>query len=249
MSLVIPGTPVAVTDRYVTAAQLRLYKVSGRYITDLNLYTDDELNVEIDLAQAIIDTLTNNWFNLRAKTILYDGNGTTRLFFFPEIPAPNSSVTSVKEVKEDGTVLETWAENTDFVVHEHYMERILGADNRPRLETSFTGSRWPRGQNNIRVEGIFGQNDGEVPPAIVRATELLALERLIPGSTGIAPSDIVQAVWSDFTVTYRAATPENRIGMSTGFDAVDMLLQPWVNRVDMFMVIPDVKTQFDEFTL
>lgn len=242
----IIGTPATSSTGYCTVAQVRNYKVSGNYISTLNNYSDEEIQAEIDLADSFIDIITNTWFNQRNKTVYYDGNGLLRQFLFPEIPAPVVEITSVEDIADDRSVIGTWVEGTDFLVHEHYLERIVGANGSPRLTGNMYGSVWPKGQKNVKVVGIFGQATGEVPPPISRASLLMTLERLVPGSTNMAPTDVAQAVWSDFTVTFRAATPENRIGMSTGFDAIDRLIQPYVNHVDMFMVVPDKRQLYDE---
>lgn len=224
---------------YVTATEVRQHKIAGE-VVDLSMYSDAEIDVEIDLAEQLIERLTNDWFYPKDVDVILDGNGEYALFFYPEVPAKVLSLTSVEEVDEDQvTVLHTYDENDDFVKYDHYMRlfHLQGQRQNSRARVDQSG-RWPRGEKNIKVVGSFGW--AETPEAIKKAVKLLALERLMPGSTGIAPRDVTQASWPDFTITYRGDGAGE--DTTTGFAETDRLIQPYLNPVDMFLVVPDHAT-------
>jgi len=161
-----------------------------------------------------------------------------QLFFPPDITYPLISVTSVKEYDiDETTVLHTWVEGVDFVRRDYWLEMDLGIDHdRPRVRFG-RGGVWHLGQQNIWVEGSWGRT--EVPKTIKRATILLTMESLIPGSTQMANTDIKQAVWNDFTVTFKGS---DSFGRSTGFIEVDRLLEQHVNHSGLFIAVPDKRT-------
>jgi hypothetical protein len=226
---------------YATSTEVKAFKVDG-VVVDLTSYTDAEIDVDIGLAEDFIERITNNIFYSKTETNQFDGNGLHKLFFFPSIVYPVISITSVKDVDIDGTVLDTLVENQDFITYPHYLEVSLAfPEDSPRRRIS-QGGNWPKGQKNIHVEGTWGRS--VLPPAIKRATILLTLERLKPQSTGMVPKDIKQAVWPDFTVTFRGRE-EDLVGQSTGYNLIDRLLEPYLNNVDMFLVVPDTKQTFD----
>jgi len=226
---------------YASVQEIRDFKIDGAAIPELSAYTDTEIGDDLNLASRMIESITNDWFYEKTVTEYYDGNGEYNLFFYPEIPARVIEVTSVEQVDVDGTtVLETYVEDTDFKVYDHFIG--MPHIDTSRVRTYFGGgSKWPRGARNIKIVGTWGRAAGFTPPEIKRATILMTMERLIPGSTGLSPKDVAQAVWSDFTVTFRGQGTEN-IGMSTGYPEIDRLIEVHVNRVDMFLSVPDHAT-------
>ena len=218
---------------YVTAAQVRSFKIAGVTI-DLTAYSTDEIEEEIALAGSFIEAICNDYFYEKSVTEYLDGNGLTELYFYPEIVGRCISVSSVTEVDDAGTTtLTTFTEDEDFKLYDHWMGLLKDFQERPRLRLGSAG-RWPQGIQNIKVVGVFGR--ATVPLEIKRAAMLLTLERLIPGSTLISPKDVSQAVWPDFTITYRGAVA---VGSTTGFPEVGRLLMQHINVVDMFLVVPD----------
>jgi len=164
-----------------------------------------------------------------------------RLHFQPRVLLMCRSVDTLVEVDLDGTtVLDTFVEDDDFKLYPFYLEtaRDFPGDS-PRRRFG-SGGVWPKGQNNIVLTGTWGHE--VVPPEIKRATILLVLERLIPGSTRTAPKDVTQAVWNDFTITFKGG---EMAGRETGFAEVDRLLMRHVNWINAFQVVPDEKQLYD----
>jgi hypothetical protein len=238
--IVVDGAVVP-TAAYATVANVRAFKVNGSVI-DLTMFTDAEIEEDIALASSFIDLLCNTRFYQASSTVTYDGNGLTELYFYPEMVAPCISITSVQELDVDGTtVLDTFVEDDDFKLYAHYLGMVKSTDQRPRLRIQGRGV-WPQGEQNIKVVGVFGHSG--VPLEIKRATILLTLERLLPGSANIAPKDVTQASWPDFTVTYRGGAGVT-VGSTTGYPEVDRLLFQHVNPVDMFLAVPNDRQYFD----
>jgi hypothetical protein len=225
---------------YITAADARAFRVQGS-VVDLVGYADTDIDTDIELAESIIESITGDVFYSNSVTAYLDGNGLSELWFFPEVTGRALTVTSLVEVDDDGsTVLYTYTADDDYKLYDYYAA-IIKADDRPRVRVGKRGV-FPKGEKNIKVVGTFGRS--AVPAEIKRATLLLVLERLAPGSTGIAPKDTVQASWSDFTVTYRGGDSATT-GQSTGFPEVDRLLQGHVNYATMFNVVPDERQTYD----
>ena len=227
---------------YVTAASLRTFKINGCEVSDqLCDYQDAELEVDIVLAEEVIEDYTRDIFYSKTETNLFDGNGLTRFFFFPEIKYQIISVTTVKELDLDGTtVLDTFVEDVDFKTYPNHLETALQVDGDSPRRRFGTGGIWPKGQNNIEVAGSWGKSS--TPAAITRATILLVLEDILPGSTGMIRGDAVEAEWDDFRVELN---PIDGSDASTGWDKVDRLLRPHINYVSMFISIPDTKQTYD----
>lgn len=227
---------------YATLAEVKALK-SGGVVSDVeSSYTDDEINTEIDLMESLIENICNDTFYTVTATYKFDGNGLTKLFFQPEVVARLISVTSVKDYDTNGTtLLHTYTEGTDFVAYDYYLETpVAWPEDTPRRGI-FRGGVWPKGQKNIWVEGTWGR--ATTPPEIKRATLLLTLERLMPGFMKLSPKDVSQVVWGDFTASFKGIGK----GESTGYAEIDRMLERYVNRVDMFLAIPDDASRYGGF--
>lgn len=225
---------------YITSTEVKAFKVNGSVI-DLVVYTDAEIDTEIALAEEIIESLTCDYFYPNSLTAFIDGNGLMELYFFPAVPAKCVSLTSVEEVDDDGvTVLDTYTENDDFKRYDYFLKMIRSSDQRPRLRFG-SGGRFPKGEKNIKVVGIFGRTS--TPEAIKRAAMLLVLERLKAGSTGMSSGDVTQAMWPDFQITFRGGDAGTS---SSGFPEIDRLIAPYINMSGLFQVVPDERTFFGE---
>ena len=215
---------------YITEAQVRGFEVAGDCVVPASV-SDAAIAAAIVLAEAMVESICNDIFYVKTETNKFDGNGKMTLFFFPEVPYRCIAVTSCLDYDIDGTLQETFVEGTDFVRYDHYLETSRAwAGDRPRRGV-FRGGVWPLGQDNIWVEGTWGRST--VPPEITRACLLLAVEDVYPGATKMAPADVSQAVWPDFTVTFRGG---ESVGKQTGFAKVDRLLSRHINWVDVFNV-------------
>jgi hypothetical protein len=224
---------------YVTAAAIRAYKVAGNTV-DLTSYTDDDINDEIEVVEQQIETVCNDIFYLKTVTNLFDGNGLTELFMPPTVTYRLLTVTSLTELDVDGsTVLDTFVEGKDFKLYPYYVQTTLAVDGDTPRRRFGSGGVWPKGQSNISIAGTWGRVT--TPAMIKKAAKLLTLENLIPGSAGLATRDVSQAVWPDFTVTFKGT---DDVGASTGFAEVDRLLRDHINWVDMFNVVPNKRSQY-----
>jgi len=124
---------------------------------------DARLSELIALACGYIDRMTGQWFEPREKTLRLDGTGGETL------PLPLFLIRA-SSVKADGT------EISDYVLY----DRIGAEDDRsyPRMKRKV---RWPKGDLNIEIAGLWGyvDEDGEggyvTPPLIRRAAMKLAL--------------------------------------------------------------------------
>jgi hypothetical protein len=227
---------------YATTTQVKTFKIDG-CLVDVESYSDTEIETSIALAESMIENITGDCFYVKTVTNTFDGNGLTFLAFPPRISYRLLSITSARDIDIDGTVLETFVEGDDFVKYPHYLETALAfAEDTPRRGI-FRGGVWPRGQANISIAGTWGRST--TPPEITRATILLTLEDLNPGSTQMAANDVKQVVWSDFTMTLTAN--EDRYE-TTGFPKVDKLLQGHINYAGLFFAIPDSKQTYDRKT-
>jgi hypothetical protein len=233
---------------YATVAEVKAFKVDGS-VVDLTGYTDAEIEVEIGLAEDIIEGICNDIFYEKDEVLRFDGNGLTRLFFKPLVTYKLLSINSVKEYDLDGTtVLYDYVENEDYKRYDFYIETAREYWDElysPRKRSQFNFGYdfvWPKGQKNIVVDGTWGNE--EIPPAIKRATILLTLEKLIPGSAGLStPSDVTQASWSDFTISF--STGGNDYGDTTGYPEIDRLLYKHINWINLFNAIPAQKETYD----
>ena len=224
-------------SNYVTVGAMKEFKADGCLVITPNKYSDNEIQATLDLVEAIIETVTGDFFYSTSATQVFDGTGTHHLYFAPRYPHKLLTLTSVKELDFDGsTVLDTLTEGIDFIRYDRHLEisRVFPGDS-PRRGV-MRGGVWPKGQLNIQVAGTWGWTD--TPEEITQATKLLTAEKLFPGSTNMNSGDVKQAMWSDFQVIYKGDTSEDGLGKDTGFVEVDRLLQNFVNYSSMFM-LPD----------
>ncbi len=224
---------------YATAGDVLDFKVNGRLI-DLGAYTTLDIEEDLDLAEELINSITGDRFSAITETNLFDGNGLTKLFFPPGIPYRNLTVSSVQEFDLDGTtVLDTFVEDQDFKRYPFYIETARAFDTDTARRRFGSGGIWPKGQENISIAGTWGM--ATTPIAIKRATILLALERMRPGSTKLQSGEVSSVTWPDFSMSLSAAG-ESITGQSTGYNYIDRLLHQHINWSSAFFVVPDERT-------
>jgi hypothetical protein len=226
---------------YASVAEVRGFKVRGSAVS-LASYTNDEVEAEIAFAEAVVESVCGDVFYTKTETNRFDGNGLGELFFPPDVPYRLLTVTTCKNVDiDETTVLDTYTEGTDFVKYPYHLQIALSySDDSPRRRVA-RGGFWPRGQKNIWVAGTWGR--ASVPEEIKRATILMVLERLKPGSSGASVGGVKQIVWNDFTVTF---TGDSMTGQQTGLREVDMLLARHVNYAALFQAVPDRRSLYGE---
>ena len=224
---------------YATVQNIKDFKVGGSVSGVENNYSDAEISDELDLMESLIDHICNDSFYNQTATYKFDGNGLTKLFFQPDVVSRLITVTSVKDYDVDGTtLLRTYVEGTDFVVYDYYLETAISFPSDTPRRGVFRGGTWPKGQKNLWIAGTWGR--ATVPLEIKRAALMLAMERLEPGFLKMSPKDVSQVVWGDFTASFKGIEK----GMSTGYAEVDRMLERYVNRVDLFMAVPNDASRY-----
>lgn len=217
---------------YTTVNAVRGHKVAGETV-NLSGYEDSDISTEIDLVENIIDAYTGTSFDSITSTAYYfDGNGHRSLFFYPLLSIPNVSVSEVLEVDEDDNTLFTFVANTDYHRKDWQINKTWIGRTESRRAFSRSGTVWPTGIRNIKITGDWGY--ASVPNLVARATILLVLESLMPGSAQLARTGVIEERWDDYRI--RRESEEDLTPLdSTGFPKVDMLLETYVFRPDMFL--------------
>lgn len=129
---------------------------------------DPRLTTLLTRASEMIDRYTGWWFASRTLTLRFDGTGTRHL----HLPAPCIALT---RVAVDGSDLSL----VDDVLNIGAPSGLAAQRFNPKL-LRVGGTPWPRGTQNIRVEGRFGfvEANESVPPAIRDACIRLAVSEL-----------------------------------------------------------------------
>lgn len=243
MTDIIGGEPIEVEspgNLYASIEDVRTFKVGGQKVKSLFKYTDDEILGKLTLTTEIIEAITGDCFAVKTETNKFDGKGVSKLFFQPQVTYQLQTVITVKEYDTEENVVHEYETGRDYVVYPYYLDLgAVGDEDRPRYSLTRGGS-WPKGTKNIWVDGTWGRDS--IPTAIREACILLTLEALLPGSSKMTNNDIKQAVWNDFTVTYKGG---DAFGGRTGFAQVDRLLENHINYAGMFQVVPDRSQTYD----
>lgn len=148
--------------------------------------TDDRLTKLILQASRQVDKFTNRFFNPRTLSFTLDGRGKPSI----HLDQPIISVTRV-EIEDSGIDL-----GSIVTYNRHITQSLLEPDDRenPRIEIVQPLSDellfkiglkvFPRGQLNVRIEGIFGYTDpdgsavGATPFDICEAVKLIVIRNL-----------------------------------------------------------------------
>lgn len=232
---------------YTTVTLVRQHKVNGK-VVDLTMFSDDEVEEAIVLAERMVEGICNNIFYvLEDTTFSFDGKGLRKLFFYPPIPYKLLSIDSVKFYDIITTDEDELTENTHFVMYPHYLEMTGKYVSGARNIAFADGGVFYKGQKNVQITGSWGET--VTPPEIKYVSRVLALEHLKPGSSGVTGSDISQASWPDFTISIRGAGEGGHdiTGGSTGFPELDRKLARYINHIDMFLIVPDTKQTYDNW--
>jgi len=192
--------------------------------------SDAQLTAAIARATAIIDSFTRNRFELTARTLLLSGDGTEYLSALSLTTWPLSSITSIYyrayhdyDFDTQGSLVAA----ADYVIHpsRRAIHRIFGSDS-ARGEDKYL---WDIGVENYRVRAVFGYT--ATPPAVKKAAVLLVQEEITAGTIAKF-SEFESESYSDGYSYTRGrgsrSTPVASPGETTGFDAVDQLLRPFV---------------------
>lgn len=226
---------------YATATELRQFQHAGQCV-DLQLFSDAQLDAEIDLAEEQVEQFTGATFYTQSLTLLFDGNGLETLLFYDVVELPNISVSSVTEIEPDGTLIDTLVENDDYVRYEDRLE-IVDCIDRTMRHRVRAYARWPRGQKNIKVVGVWGYS--AVPKAVKRATLLLAAQKIQPSVVGLTKTGLRRVEFPDYQVEFGRGLADSTLGETTGYQETDELLIPHIKNVIYMRVVPDKRGDFD----
>jgi hypothetical protein len=153
--------------------------------------SDARLEILIGLASRYIDRLTGRFFEPREMTVALDGTGGRVLRLGQPIVRVDGVFIGASPQAHDGVPLDPTLYR---VYNRHLTQRFVLPDDRddPRIE--FVGDEevvsgagrlvWPRGAQNVTVQGVFGYTDpdgtptGQTPDLIRHATKLLVMREM-----------------------------------------------------------------------
>jgi len=161
--------------------------------------TDSFLAKRITLASRYIESATRRFFYPREMTIRLDGTGGPKLLLHDPIIAVEHVKFEISPL--DPTDFSTVDADIIRVYNRHLSQRLTEPDDRnnPKIElfnpawvrggahTVLTPLRFPRGQQNVEIKGVFGYTDpdpdalntqGKTPDLIRHACKLLVMREL-----------------------------------------------------------------------
>ena len=155
-------------------------------------FTDPRVNRAIRIASTLIESATGRWFGSKSRSIQFDGTGGTILpVYVPIIRIDTIEIVFDISGVTDSQVVDLASAQ---VYNRHLTMGLTAPDDRdaPRLELravlggDFFITRWPRGEQNIRLTGKFGFTELDPDDAV---GETVAGSQ-IPLSEGEVPADI-----------------------------------------------------------
>ena len=233
---VVPVVGLGIDDLYTTVQALRDEGVPA------TKYDDDYLLGRIEIASRTIDLFTRRFFHPKHKVIRVDGRGVHTL----RLGDPIIKIDRVEIVSElDEESVSAISLNSLRIYNRHLVGDLTESDDRNdprislfvsdanRIRIAFDSSRFPRGRQNILVEGDFGYTDpdgtatGRTPLLISEATKLLALKNL-PKKVKSIKSPVAGTIWKQQTREQRVESGEpSRMaiqGAFTGDPAIDQII-------------------------
>lgn len=189
---------------------------------------DARLGRAIFMASQYIERVTERWFEPRRLVVTLDGDGASDL----ELPAPIIALESVRIAGDgDFEAVEDLDPASLRIYARHVTEGILSPDDRscPKIER-LGRCRWPEGNRNIQVIGVFGYTDfdgtpmGRTPELIMEACTMLAIKRVEKRaiSTGFS-GPVKREKTRDQEIEYSEASKVS--GAFTGDPELDMILE------------------------
>ena len=142
-------------------------RIQNFLMVNINDSFDDQINEWIDAVEAYIDNYCNRTFEQESATSkLYDGSGTSELLIDDLL-----SLTKVETLDEDNEVDET-IDSTD----EYW---LYPANTTPKYRIRINTANapiavFPKGHQNIKVTGTFGQSESVPEDIRLAATKLVA---------------------------------------------------------------------------
>ena len=225
-----------------TVDEFRDFRV-GCAPVDFDCFDDIDIQAAIDYASELIDRYTNRTWCPYNQSYYFNGNGLPKLFFESKTSDKLSSLVSITVKRSSCGTFEDF-DISRVCVHPYYLDLGTGSGGcgGGGCGRSSGYNFWPQGCDNICVTGAWGEP--VVPAGIKRAIKLLAMESLVPGSaTGTSggacsglPSNVKQAVWPDFQVTFESTGVNSK--NSTGVLEVDRILDMYTdNYSQLFQIL------------
>jgi hypothetical protein len=220
---------------YITLAEARAEGITEE------MASDPEVLEKIDRATARIDELTGQWFEPRPLTLLLDGEGSRRL----SLTMP---IIEITEIIINGS--ETPVPEADYVVYNRHMSGLVhgASDDRddPHIDYGTVAAEnsvtrlWPKGRQNISVDGTFGYTDppgppGTTPLSIKRACMLMVVQDLPqlgdPDSRleNFLRTRLLSEKTRDQSQSYGTPRTTGARGYLTGNEQVDQLLEHFMS--------------------
>ncbi|MEE8150636.1 MAG: hypothetical protein V3T43_02830 [Nitrosomonadaceae bacterium] len=234
---------------YITVQDVR-----DEGLTNVEKYSDEHINNRIQYNTKLIERYTGRFFEARKLILDFDGPGAFDL----QIDVPIVNVDEVTLLDREFPVTRIFTFDLDDLVifNRHITMGLQEPDDR---ENPKIGNVWfPRGRQNVRVEGTFGytEQDGSTPPEILRALTLMVLRdkellaspkrnrSLLQGLGGQVKSESTDGH------SYSLAVPTPAAGRTpyfTGNEEIDHLLHPFVRPPAVGRGLgANVSTSFDQ---
>lgn len=153
---------------YVTVQEVR-----DEGLTDTEKYSDAFINSRIAFNTRMIELWTGQIFQATPMIFDWDGQGTYNL----SLDIPIVSIKEVTLLDREFPVTEVFTFSLDDIVvyNRHITKKLKQPDDRedPRIANVY----FPKGRQNIRIDGVFGYTDefGNTPVEIKRALILMVL--------------------------------------------------------------------------
>lgn len=153
---------------YVTVQEVR-----DEGLEDETKYSDAFINSRIAFNTRMIELWTGNFFE--AKPLIFDIDGQGAYNLSLDVPIVNIKEVTLLDREFPVTEVFTFELDDIVVYNRHISQGLTQPDDRedPRIGNVY----FPKGRQNIRVNGTFGYTDrsGQTPPEIKRALILMVL--------------------------------------------------------------------------
>lgn len=196
----------------------------GNYIDagELTYESGEDPKEAIEIAEQLIEKITKTWFYKKDFSKDINGNGHSRLF----IPL-HAKILTITKVEVSGIEL-----NSDWYTYDessiHIDQTKYNIETPPNL-LAIEGPLFPKGYNNIHVEGTAGYE--ETPAPIIEAVKLLA--------QAVLDGDYEKAgVYKSERIGKYSYTQADEKNVYTGITGVDKILAAYMRQKKMITMAP-----------
>jgi hypothetical protein len=183
--------------------------------------SQDEIQSALDVALDMAVQFTEQKWCPEEQCIIFPGNGRNKLFLIERTSLWLNEIDSITETDCNGHEHEWDIESIEN--HRHWLES----------EVCFPCN------SKFRICGTWGK---EIPPGLKRGIIMLALEILMPGSSGISnPGGITRSTWEDFSISYRVDDTFRELRPTTGYREIDNIFMNYLDMTSHFgmSVVPN----------